>query len=646
MTSDSITNSKPDCRGGLKSRSFIALMTTQFLGAWNDNMFRWLLVPVAKDLVTAAGNQANPDGEALVLSVGLALLVLPFVLFMAPAGYLADRYSKRSVMIGTKVAEVFIMALGLWAIHLGNLYFLFVVMFLMGTQSAIFSPAKYGSLPEMLRAEKISAGNGLIALSTILAVMGGTGSGVYLYELTKGDPLLRLSAGGVTLLGVAVVGLLASWFIGRLPVAAATLKFPKNFAVQSWKNLKLLGQSGAILRVAMGVAFFWSLASLAQLNIDVYVVKEIGDTQQQVGIALAMLSLGVGLGSVLAGFLSGNRVELGLVPLGAFGIMLSTLMLYLGAPDTVGEFSQSDWYFVYVWLVLLGSSGGFFEIPLASFLQHRSPTEHRGAILAAGNFLTFNGMLLVSVLFYILNGTLHLKGSTIFLIAGVGTVPVLFYALLLLPWATARFIVWVFSHTIYRIKIHHRQLLPEEGGALLVANHVTWIDGILLLMISSRPIRMIAATATLGGPFTKRLAKLFGVIQISPGPKAIRQALQTAREAIEKGELVCIFAEGAITRTGELQSFRPGMLKIVKDSEIPVVPVYLDNLWGSIFSFEGGRFFWKWPKKWPYPVAIFFGEKIIAPDDVDVVRDAVIQLSEEAELHKKQKLKKEKLKEE
>ena len=624
-------SSEPISPNGLKSRSFIALMMTQFLGAWNDNMFRWLLVPVAKEIINPGGNQANDQGTALVLSIGLALLVLPYVLFMAPAGYLSDRYSKRSVMVACKAAEIFIMALGIWSIYLGNLYFLFAVMFLMGTQSAVFSPAKYGSLPEILKSEKISAGNGLIGLTTILAVVCGTASGLYLYGLTEGKPQLRLGAGAASLVGMAIVGFLASLLIGKLPVAAEKIKFPINIALQTWKNLKLLIGIRAILRVAMGAAFFWSLASLSQLNLDIYVVKEIGDTQQQVGIALAMLSLGVGLGSVLAGFLSGKRVELGLVPLGAFGIVLSTFMLYLGAPNTVGEFNQFNWYFVYFCLVLLGTSGGFFEIPLASYMQHRSPSQHRGSILAAGNFLTFSGMLLVSVLFYILNGELGLKGSTIFLVTAIGTVPVLIYTLILLPWATARFIVWLLSHTIYRVKIINRDLLPETGGALLVANHVTWIDGILLLMISSRPIRLIAATATLGGPLTKRVANLFGVIQISSGPKSIRTALDTARQAIENGELVCIFAEGGITRTGELQPFRRGVMQIVKDSTIPVVPVCLDQLWGSIFSYERGRFFWKWPKKWPYPVSIIFGEKIIEPEDVDVVRNAVIQLSEQSE---------------
>jgi acyl-[acyl-carrier-protein]-phospholipid O-acyltransferase/long-chain-fatty-acid--[acyl-carrier-protein] ligase len=623
---DSVTT-PGDLRGKLMSRSFVAFLVTQFLGAMNDNIFRWIAVPLAKRSVA--------DGsEAWVLAAGSACLVLPFILFSPYAGYLADRFSKRQVIVGCKAAEVVIMLLGAAALYVGNIYLLFGIIALMGTQSALFSPSKLGLIPEIVRGEKISGANGLVGLTTVIAVVIGSvvGNLMFAWFLDPED-VTRLVGGRINpwvptaaIVGVAAAGWMASLFIPRVLGANTSRQFPWNPAKETVVNLRLLAKNRAILRVSFGIAFFWSVAAMAQLNVDTYAIKNLSLHQEQVGPLLAILSAGVGIGSVLAGLWSGGKVELGIVPLGAILIALSAAALSF----TYGF--DAPYFWTAAMLFALGAGGGLFNVPLAAFLQHRSPKETLGSILAAGNFLTFSGILLVSVLFGVLQGSMDVQSPAVFLLTGIATIPVALYAFFLIPGATIRMIVWLLSSTVYRVKVIGRENLPETGGALLVANHVSWIDGVLLLITSSRPIRMLVYADIANSRSLRWLSKTYQVISIkaNDGPKAIVRALQEARDSVEAGDLVCIFAEGQITRTGELQPFQRGLLRIVKGTGAPVVPVYLGGLWGSIFSYRGGRLFWKRPRQWPFPVSIAFGKPLTEPDDVGQVRRAVEQLGVQA----------------
>ncbi len=617
-------------RGKLLTRSFVGLLLTQFLSAFNDNMFRWLAVPFAKPVL----------GDAQALSLGLFCFTLPYILLAAPAGYLADRFSKRTVIVACKVAEIVLMFLGVTAIISGSLTSLFVIVFLMGGHSALFSPSKFGSIPELVPGDRISHANGWMGLTTVIASAGGTVAGNLLAATipnatTDGVTLSALTPAAASLLGVAIVGLLTSLIIEHLPAADPNRAMPPNPVVETWHSLRLLTANRALLRTSLGIAFFWFLASLANMNIDTFGNHELQLQQKDIGPLLGVLVIGVALGSVLAGIWSRGRVELGLVPLGAIGVAISVLLLYLTGDNidpAVIASARHAYIWSCVWLFTLGISAGLFNVPLESFLQHRSDSQTRGIILAANNFVTFSLMLLAAGLFWLLSDQLHLKASTIFLIAGLGTIPVVIYVLSLLPDATIRFVVWLASATFYRVRVRGRENLPATGGALLVANHVSWLDGILLLLTSSRPIRMLAYADYVSGWWIRRIATLFGVIPIksTDGPKGLLRSLSTAREAIENGELVCIFAEGQITRTGQLQPFQRGMLRIVQGTGAPVIPVYLDGLWGSIFSYSEGRFFWKWPRRWPYPVSISFGKPLADPDNVNQVREAVQQLGVES----------------
>lgn len=621
---NSSTQKASDPRAGLGSTSYLALLATQFLGALNDNMFRWLAVPIGKDLV-------GQEYAAAALAAGLAFFVLPYILLAAPAGYLADRFSKRSVIVACKLAEIVIMILGSLAIWYSNVYLLFAVVFIMGSQSALFGPSKFGIIPEMLRVEKISSGNGILGFVTVVAVVGGTMAGNYLYAYAwRGpDDHSRLWISASALITVAFFGWLASLRIIERPAADPSRRFPLNLFRHTLADLQILGSRRALFRVALGSAFFWSLASLAQLNVDLFALTELDLEQQDVGPLLGVLSLGVAVGSVLAGVWSAGRVELGLVPLGALGMALASMMLFAPLEEET---------IAYVWtcvaLLGLGLSAGLFDVPLQAYIQHRSPSRLRGSILAAGNFLTFSGMLAVSVVFYLLRQKIELSARDIFLFSGLLTLGVAAYAFVLLPQATIRFVVWLATNTIYRVRLHGREHLPEQGGALLVANHVSWLDGVLLLVTSSRPVRMLIYADLMQGRVAGWLARTMGAIPIKGTPKAARAAIEEARQALARGELVCIFPEGGITRTGYLQPFKPGMLEIIKGQDIPVIPVYLDELWGSIFSFRGGKFFWKWPRRVPYPVSIWFGARIEQVDSVEQVRQAVQDLGAQAVWHR------------
>ena len=621
-----------DLRGGLASRSFVGLLVTQFLGALNDNMFRWLVVPIGMPIL----------GNAEALSLGVACFTLPYLLFMPFAGYLADRFDKRRVIVGCKVAEIVLMSSAVGAILFGDVHLLFFVVGLMGMQSALFSPSKFGSIPEILKPEKISTGNGWMAMVTVVASALGTFTGYQLFAIT-GKPDLRQGVlfadiwpAGVALVGTAIAGCLTSLAIARLPVADPHRRLPRNPFPETLRNLRLLAKNVLLLRTALGIAFFWMLASLAQVNINTFGMDVLGLEEQELGTLMVILVAGVGLGSMMAGIWSGGKVELGIVPLGALGIVISSILLFWAGSSVdpaVATSLQDAYWWSCVCLFGLGFSAGLFNIPLAAFLQHRSEAKTRGSILAASNFISFSFIMASAGLFYVMQRPpLDMSPAEIFLVAGLGTVPVAVYVFSLLPGATIRFVVWLASHSVYRVRVHGRENLPEIGGALLVANHVSWLDGVLLLMTSSRPIRMLAYADYIEWWGLRWLARIYGVIPIKAefGPRAMLRALKTAREAVTAGELVCIFAEGEITRTGQLQAFNRGLMRIVQGTGAPVVPVYLDELWGSIFSYRGGRLFWKRPRHWPYPVSILFGKALGDPETVNQVRQAVEDLGVEA----------------
>ncbi|MBI1346482.1 MFS transporter [bacterium] len=611
---------------GLWSRSFLGLLIVQFTTALNDNTFRWLVIPIAKPLV----------GDAVALAVGLAGFTLPFLLCAAPAGFLADRFSKAKIITIFRFVEACVLGCGLLAILTLNPVLLFAIVVATGALTALFTPSKFGSLPEIVHDSELSTANGYMGLMLVVPSAIGLFLGNLLVGYVQPEANGPIHAGGLLLAAAVIMtaatsGWLASLMIRRVPSVNPERTWSWNLVSDTWTSLRDLAALPVVFRTALGITFFWMLAALAQINIDTFSRHDLALSQRDVGIFGMILVAGLGTGSVLAGLVSVGRIELGIVPVGAAGIAACCCVLF-GAGWWSASNPVAAYYISALALFGLGVSAGCFDVPLEAYLQHRSPPAQLGSILAATNFVVSLSILMISAVFYLLNGVLHLSAGTIFLLAGLGTIPVGIIIARQIPATMFRLLTWVLSRVAYRLRVYGLENIPRTGSVMLVSNHVTWVDGLLLLVTVPRPVRFIVYADFVENPKLNWLARIFEIIPIRAhgSPKALMQSIKTAREALHNGECVCIFAEGALTRTGQMQPFQPGFLKILQGTQAPVVPICLHGLWGSIFSFRDGKFFWKWPRAWRYPVTILFGQPIPQPESPGQVGLAVRELGLQA----------------
>ncbi len=670
----------------LWNKGFIALLVTQFTVAFNDNAFRWLLVPIGK---------AYTDGD-FVRTLGGFFLLVPFLLWTSVAGYVTDRYSRRNVIIWCKLIEMLLLAAAIGAIMLGpavsgppapgtysmpgHLVALLVILFLLGSQSTFFSPSKYGTIPDLVPEEKLSAANGLVSMLTMVACVSGQVTGGFLFFWTTrlgqlpGDLTVLGNVGtpgghqiwitAVCLVGIAFVGLVSSFFIPKMKPVDTSAKFPRNPFLQTGKDIAALFSYRKLFWIAVASAFFWGLAALAQNNIDKFATEYLMVQQQYVTILVAILSIGIGIGAVVCGFLSGKRIELGLVPIGAFGMGFFILLLgfspipvitggnvcSLFGGDTgpaVGDPTAFPYLFALTMMFIIGIWAGMYDIPLSAYIQHNSPPEQRGRMIAAYNFLSFSTMLVFIVLglglaklFAIVN--LYDPSLLIWIVTGLGTI--LVGGVLMYYWSGHFFVVtltWLFK-LLYRPKVIGLENLPEEGqsgGAILVSNHVSLLDGPLLYCVCPRNIQYLAF-AKMVPRILEGCVTISNLIKILPGnPKNIITALRQARETLCQGGLVGIFPEGGITRNGQMRHFEPGFMNILKGaknpdgSPVPVIPVYIGGLHESMFSYkygdkehDGRNIKWWRPRKLPNDVIISFGKPIYGVQYPMEVQRAVQEL--------------------
>ena len=612
----------------LWNRGFIALLVTQFMVSFNDNVFRWLIIPIGK----YCKGWNTESGKTLVLSLGAVTFLLPFVVCTPYAGFCTDRFSRRSVMIWCKVAEIVILIGGVFTIFAQSVPGMLIVLCLLGIQGAFFSPSKYGSLPDLVPNEKLTAANGIIGMTTMIAVVSGQVLGGALFTATTllnpetGVPLQPSTAGLnhpwiwiVALLGIATFGWLASLFITPLVAADPKAKFPLNPATQICRDIYTLAKFRWIFIPALGSAFFWGIGALAQTNIDRYSEYTLHISQLNAMYLIAILSFGIALGSVLAGLISRRRIELGLVPLGAFGITIGGLLLALTPEvDAVGRVAgMGTFSFVYgaICLFLLGSFAGLYDIPMVSYIQEQSPPELRGRILAATNFFSFSAMFVFAGgIFLLFSGGMGLSANQIW---GAMSSMVLVVAVLLSIHFLTPLLIFTITKTailIYRPKIVGLENIPKDGGVLFVSNHVSYLDGILLYGILPKNIRYFAHNDYVPKPLAG-VARDTGLIRVWPGKKIVH-ALKTAREALKNGDWLGIFPEGGITRTGQINAFEPGFMSILKGAdETPIVPVHIGGLYGSMFSYKfGDKKFTFWPRRLLTDVIFSFGKPIYKPE--------------------------------
>jgi acyl-[acyl-carrier-protein]-phospholipid O-acyltransferase/long-chain-fatty-acid--[acyl-carrier-protein] ligase len=601
-------------------RGFWALIVTQFQGAFSDNALKTLVTFIG--LSMAVGESLH---RALV-PLGTALFSLPFILFSMTGGYLADRYSKRTVTIGVKVLEVGIMLFVTGAFLTHNLWLALGGIFLMGVHSALFGPSKYGLLPELLPEKKLSWGNGILELGTFLAIVLGAAAGGLLFTTFKPNHWYS----GVLFISLAVIGLATSLSITRLPAAAPARRYRVNFLGDLFSQIRLMRADRVLWLACLGNIFFNFVGQFVmQAVLDLGDRRHFGETNTS--LLVVALAIGIGLGSFAAGYLSSGKIEYGLVPLGAVGL---TVMAGLLARPAL------DYRELQVLLALLGFAGGFFIVPIAALMQHRPRPDQRGTVLAACNLLSFVGIFLAAGVYWVLVSPLGLTPPQVFGVAAVLALGATVYVLWLLPDSFLRLILWAITHSIYRIRVDGRDNIPERGGALFVCNHVSFIDALLIQAATDRPLRPIVFKGIYDLWYVKPFLKLARAIPISSQlrPRDMIKSLREASDAIRNGEVVVIFAEGQITRIGQLLPFRRGYERVMKDVDAPIIPICLDNVWGSIFSFEAHRFLWKVPRYFPYPVTVSFGKPLPATAKPFEVRQAVQDLNADAWRHRRKLL--------
>jgi acyl-[acyl-carrier-protein]-phospholipid O-acyltransferase/long-chain-fatty-acid--[acyl-carrier-protein] ligase len=588
------------------------LLVSQAIGAFNDNAWKGVVVLLAMALV------ATETAKQKEASVAQIVFMVPLFLFSLPAGVLADRVSKRTVIVGMKVTELALMLAGcvvLFRHPTGGVPAL-AILGLLGVQAALFGPAKYGILPEILPHDKLSSGNGLLEMWTNLAIIAGLYGGGVIADAFKGAPWV----GGVVLAGLSGAGLAAALLVPRVAVARAEGGMVTSVRI-AWQAIR----SDRILRLAIvGQILVWSIASLIPAPVQAYAKGTLNLRDRETGLPMAAMGIGIGLGCVAAGRLSASKVEYGLLPLGALGLTITTLLFALIQPHLAGTL---------VLMGLIGVSAGLLFVPLNALVQWHSPHDGRGAVIALANVLIYAGMLAGSVVAYAMaGGGISARGT--FLGASAALAAGTVWAFTLVPDAFLRFVLIMLAHTLYRVRILGRTNVPQEGGALLTPNHVSFVDGLFVIAAIDRPVRFIVYAEYFKGPLLGRFLRSMRAIPIasSGGPKMILQAFREAGRALDDGELVCIFPEGQITRTGMSSPFLRGLERIVKGRSTPIIPVHLDRATASIFSpLHGSRL----PERIPLPVTVSFGAPMPTTTPLFQIRQAIRDLDQEAWIYRK-----------
>ncbi|MCB1627627.1 MAG: MFS transporter [Xanthomonadales bacterium] len=586
--------------GLLRERRFLPLFLTQTLGALNDNVFKQALIV----LIGFVGVAGSAERSQLLINVAAALFILPFFLFSATAGQFADKLDKARMTRWVKALEVLIMLLAGVGFITSNITLLFAVLFLMGTQSALFGPIKYGVLPQYLNDRELIGGNGLIEMATFLAILVGTIVGGSLIEWPQQGPW----AVSVLVLLLALAGLASAW---AMPAAAAPdpqLRVDLNVPRATWQILRELTRHRTVFLSCLGVSWFWFYGSIYFTQLPVYTRDVLGGSSAVLTLLLTVFSIGTGVGSLLCERMSGQRVELGLVPFGSIGMTVFGVDLYFATPDAplgaslgVMAFLQAEGT-IRLLLDLFGMAvfGGFFIVPLFALIQQRSEAAIRSRIIAANNILNAIFMVAAAIVAILFVNVAGLSIPQLLLVTGIFNAVVAIYIYGLVPEFLLRFLTWLLINTIYRVRTDGLERIPEEGPVLLVCNHVSFVDALIIGGSVRRPVRFVMYYKIFQLPllnFLFRTAKTIPIAGAKENPAMLNAAFEQISAELRAGEVVCIFPEGGLTGDGEIAPFRPGVERALAQDSVPVLPLALRGLWGSPFSRAARGLGRLWPRK-------------------------------------------------
>src|SRR5947207_1603031 len=570
----------------LSERRFAPFFWTQFLGAGNDNIYKnALVIFVAFQAASLTALSAND-----LVNIAAAIFIAPFVLFSATAGQLADKYEKSRLIRLIKLFEIGVMLIGAIGFFRRDLTLLFTALALMGVHSAVFGPVKYAILPQHLRSDELIGGNGLVEMGTFVAILAGEIVGGLVIAIKPDGPILA----GATAIAVAVAGYLVSRGIPTTPAVAPDLKINWNPFTETGRNLRLAYGNRVVWLSMLGISWFWFYGATYLTQFATFTKDVLGGDEHVATLLLAIFSVGIGVGSLLCERLSGHKVEVGLVPFGSIGLSVFAVDLYFasrglqpGGLAGIEHFAtvHAHWRIV-ADLVLLGMFGGFYIVPLYALIQERSDPAYRSRIIAANNIL--NALFMVASAGIAL-GMLK-AGLTIpqlFLATGLMNAIVALYIYSLVPEFLMRFLAWLLIHSVYRVDKQGLEQVPEKGACVIVCNHVSFVDAIVIAACVRRPVRFVMDHRIFAIPvlnFVFRTMRVIPIASAKEDPTLKERAFEAAANALNAGEIVGIFPEGKITDTGELNPFRPGLQRILEHAPVPVVPMALRGLWGSFFS--------------------------------------------------------------
>ncbi len=572
-------------------------------------------------MITLYGAQYFSTNTSVIINLAAALFVLPFFLFSATAGQIADKYEKSLIIRRVKFFEIVIMLGGSLAFWTGNLYLLFGILFLLGTHSVFFGPLKYSILPQHLNDNELVGGNAQVEMGTFAAILIGTIGGGLLAGTEQAAFYLP-----IVMLTVASLGYLASRFIPTAPANSPNLQINWNPISETWRTIKMAQENRSIFLSIMGISWFWFLGAAYLTQIPNFANTILAGDNTVITLLLSVFTLGIAMGSLICERLSGHKVEIGLVPFGAIGISLFGIDLFFAsqampigsARDFVALLSISSSWRILLDVTLIGFFGGTYIVPLYAMIQQRAEAGSRARVIAVNNIMNAFFMVVSALTGVLLLGVADLTTPQFFLVLALMNIAVCFYIFNQVPEFTMRFLFWMLSHSMYRVKHEGLEHIPDEGAAIIVCNHVSFIDALLLAGAVKRPIRFIMYKPIYDLPvlnFIFRTGKSIPINSQHVNKAAYEKAFCDIEQGLKQGDLLCIFPEGKLTLDGEMSEFKTGIERILNTTPVPVIPMALRGLWGSFFSHKDGKALSRLPRRFWSSIDVV-ADKALLPEAV------------------------------